>query len=143
MTNENLRQVIPLLRRRWIGQGIEPRLGLDKEKIERVEAEKGITLPEHIRSFYQEFDGMKEMDREDLVRIWPLDECIVGKYSGIPRTSVCWQFADYSIEAHGYFVAMELNGSRHQIYADYGRKNEMLFSDFREFLWSYVQGTLL
>jgi hypothetical protein len=146
------------VRQHWQTAGVDARPGVAPADLDAFERQNGIRLPDEIRAFYAEADGMPPGAwDEDLFSFWPLANVgpvpglLAGcrgipDYGGIeralPDAASHFVFADYSIWVHVYAVRLSPDplAATPVVCIAGGDYWEVLTSSFGEFVRLYAEG---
>jgi hypothetical protein len=126
------RDKLELLTQHWVKAGIVDTIRSSPQQVREFERRHRIHLPTEMRRFFTEVGGMPVgiMDAHYL-RLWPLTELNALKDELpdlVPTGASYFCFADFSVDAHTYAIAVEgskrgrvirINGGYSQVAASY------------------------
>jgi hypothetical protein len=132
------------LKRHWVDLQIAHATGASVADIEAFEQRHGVTLPQDLREYFRELNGM-DIGHEgasdlDLICFWRLDQVEQGK----DENGDIYYFADWSIDACLYGVQLSPGATSAPVFLDCGGYNKRadllkVASSFSEFVEGYLR----
>ncbi|HLF06517.1 MAG TPA: SMI1/KNR4 family protein [Thermoplasmata archaeon] len=141
MDDKRIRDLALALRDRWASEGLPVLPGVSEAEIAYFEEQMFLRLPEDIRTFYSEVNGIDGLQcGGDLIHFWPLWE-VMEEYHQVekhPPSGVLY-FADWSIHAEVFGVQIPTSGARSGAVTREASDHATLADSFGEFLGLYLQ----
>jgi hypothetical protein len=109
--DEPLLQLLLVLRRRWLAEGLQPCAPASDEAIREFEERNCIRLSNAMRSYFRVVNGLGPNQLDGLARLWPLTEVrrLPAVYpSALADAGRLLVFGDYNIEGSYWALWLSL-----------------------------------